>query len=310
MYCPGCRARDYNDWVMEECRISVADFSFSVTGASFLSFIARSGAFKDFLTEREPDFHIVADLDESAVLQSDAYRGRRQCYEISFEGIGCSYGQAGGMVYFDMLSPDGASVLVLYWRPGEDRLRCTSGNYSPSMSRFGLWMALNMLCIPRKCAAVHSSVNVFGGAAAMFLGESGTGKSTHTRLLRERYPEMFLLNDDSPFVRVHDDGKIMVYGSPWSGKTPCYRQECYPLKALVRLSQAPCNRIARLSPLLAIGALLPSAPPAFCYVEDTSDMVCGFVSDTVSAVPVYHLECLPDTEAAELTFKTVFCHGE
>ena len=295
---------------MEERRISVADFSFSVTGEPFVSFIDRSSAFKNFFTDRMPDFALRADLDESRVCASEAYVSRTICYEISFEGIDCSYGKAGEMIYFDMKSPDRKSVLVLLWKPGASVVDCTSGKYSPSMARFGMWMALNMLCIPRKCAAVHSSVNVFGGAAAMFLGESGTGKSTHTRLLRERYPEMFLLNDDSPFVRVHDDGKIMVYGSPWSGKTPCYRQECYPLKALVRLSQAPYNRIARLSPLLAIGALLPSAPPAFCYVEDTSDMVCGFVSDTVSAVPVYHLECLPDTEAAELTFKTVFCHGE
>lgn len=296
--------------IMTERRISVADFSFSVTGDSFLNFMEKSGAFRDFFTDRAPDFRIVADLGETEVLKSDEYRGRQSCYEIGFEGISCSYGRAGDRIYFDMVSPDGKSVLVLYWTPGEDVIRCTCDKYSPAMSRFALWMALNMLCIRKKCAAVHSSVNVYRGEAAMFLGESGTGKSTHTRLLRERYPEMFLLNDDSPFVRVCDDGRILVYGSPWSGKTPCYRQEAYPLKALVRLNQAPYNRISALSPLLAVGALLPSAPPAFSYVDESSDMVCDFVSDTVSSVPVYHLGCLPDTAAAELTFKTVFCHGE
>ena len=123
---------------------------------------------------------------------------------------------------------------------------------------------------------------------------------------KKRYPDMFLLNDDSPFVRVHDDGQVIVYGSPWSGKTPCYRQENYPLRAMVRLSQAPFNRISALPPLQAIGALLPSAPPAFNYVEETSDMVCEFVSDVVSSASFYHLECLPDTAAAELTYSTVF----
>ena len=120
---------------------------------------------------------------------------------------------------------------------------------------------------------------------------------------------MFLLNDDSPFVRVGEDGSVMVYGSPWSGKTPCYRQEKFPLKAMVRLSQAPYNRITRLSALQSIGALLPSAPPAFNYVDETSDMVCNFVSDVVSAVSLYHLECLPDYAAADLTYRTVFEDG-
>ena len=75
---------------------------------------------------------------------------------------------------------------------------------------------------------------------------------------------------------------------------------------MVRLSQAPYNKIVRLSPLQAIGALLPSAPPAFNYVDETADAVCSFVSDVVSAVSFYHLECLPDTAAAELSFKRVF----
>ena len=295
---------------MAAVNISVADFTFSVTGEHFTAFIAKSGAFRDFLTDRTPDFHVLTSLDEAELLSSSEYSSRRVCYEISFEGIDCSYGRLGDGVYFDMKAPDRASTLVLVWTPGDTVVRCTIGRYSPSMARFGLWMALNMLCLPHGCAAIHSSVNVFKGSAAMFLGESGTGKSTHTRLLRERYPEMFLLNDDSPFVRVCGPGKVIVYGSPWSGKTPCYRQESYPLKAMVRLSQAPFNRIAALSPLQSIGALLPSAPPAFNYVDETSDMVCDFVSDVVSSSSIYHLECLPDVQAAELTFKTVFGDGK
>ena len=291
---------------MEERRISVADLCFSVTGGSYLHYIDRSGAFRDFMTGKTPDFYIKSELDESAILRSDAYLGKEVCYEISYEGIDCSYGKAGDRIYFDMKSPDKSSVLVLMWKPGASEIYSTDGKYSPSMVRFGLWMAFNMLSVTRKCVAVHSSVNVCHGMAAMFLGESGTGKSTHTRLLRERYPDMFLLNDDSPFVRVHDDGQVIVYGSPWSGKTPCYRQESYPLRAMVRLSQAPFNRISALPPLQAIGALLPSAPPAFNYVEETSDMVCEFVSDVVSSASFYHLECLPDTAAAELTYNTVF----
>ena len=292
-----------------ERRISVADLVFSVTGDPFADFIDRCGAFGNFLTENTPDFHLACCLDGQSVRESEAYGCRESCYEISFEGIDCSYGRAGGDIYFEMQSPDRKSLLVLLWKPGSCEVKCTCGKYPPAMTRFGLWMAFNMLSITRNCAAIHSSVNICGGEAAMFLGESGTGKSTHTRLLRERYPEMFLLNDDSPFVRVHEDGTVIVYGSPWSGKTPCYRQEKYPLKAVIRLSQAPFNRIRSLSPLQAIGALLPSAPPAFNYAGETADLICSLVSDIVSVTPLYHLECLPDKAAAELSYKTVFGNG-
>ena len=49
--------------------------------------------------------------------------------------------------------------------------------------------------------AIHSSVLTYREAAILCLGESGTGKSTHTRLWRENIEGAGLLNDDSPFVR-------------------------------------------------------------------------------------------------------------
>ena len=52
--------------------------------------------------------------------------------------------------------------------------------------------------------AIHSSCIVYRDKAVLFLGESGTGKSTHTRLWRENIPEAVLLNDDSPMIRVED----------------------------------------------------------------------------------------------------------
>jgi hypothetical protein len=141
--------------------------------------------------------------------------------------------------------------------------------------------------------------------AVLFLGESGTGKSTHTRLWREHIGGAFLLNDDSPFLRV-EDGKVWAYGSPWSGKTPCYKQERYELKGCVRLSQAPYNRIRKLPVLQAYGAIHPSCPPEFAYDGVLYDHVSSFINRLLSAVPFYHLACLPDGAAAQLSCQTLF----
>lgn len=175
----------------------------------------------------------------------------------------------------------------------------------PSLVRFGIWIMFGIIMAPLGGIAIHSSVIVKEDGAVLCLGESGTGKSTHTRLWRENIEGARLLNDDSPIIRVID-GKSIVFGSPWSGKTHCYVNKCVPIRALMRLSQAPHNKIYRLPALSAIGAILPSCPPAFAYDSRLQDAVCDTVSDVISCTPVYHLECLPNAAAAELSYSTIF----
>lgn len=175
---------------------------------------------------------------------------------------------------------------------------------SLAILRFGIWVMFGTVLLKHNAVAIHSSVIVAKDCGVLFLGESGTGKSTHTRLWRENIEGAKLLNDDSPIVRVVDN-EVRVYGSPWSGKTPCYKNEVYPMAGLCRLSQAPHNRITRLSNLMAIGALLPSCPPIFAHDATLQDMICTIVGDIVRGTRGYHLECLPNREAAELSYNTI-----
>ena len=176
---------------------------------------------------------------------------------------------------------------------------------NPSFLRFGIWFMVNINLVQRQFAAVHSSAIICNDKVVLFLGESGTGKSTHTRLWRENIEGATLLNDDSPFVGVCD-GRAVAFGSPWSGKTHCYKNERYPIRAIVRLLQAPHNAMRRLKGVQAIGALLPSLPPAFAFDERLEDCVMDVLSAIVGRVPVYHLECLPDAAAAELSYRTIY----
>ena len=179
------------------------------------------------------------------------------------------------------------------------------GKSDPSMLLFAMWVAYGVVALQYKLIAVHSSVIMCNGKAVMFLGESGTGKSTHTRLWRETIKDAILLNDDSPILQVIDD-KVYVYGSPWSGKTPCFCNEKAELIGIVRLSQAPHNEIKPLRVIEAFAALYPSCPPVFANDNYFSQKVCQIISDTLNNVKVWHLECLPDKEAAKLSFTTIF----
>ena len=173
-----------------------------------------------------------------------------------------------------------------------------------ALLRFGLWIMFGVVITPKGGIAIHSSAIECHGHVAIFLGESGTGKSTHTRLWRENIEGATLLNDDSPILRIID-GEVRIYGSPWSGKTPCYKNKSYPIAGFCRLSQAPHNKIERLRSIAAIGAVLPSCPPQFASDGDLQDAICRTLSDVLRTVAVYHLECLPNGESAKLSFNTI-----
>jgi hypothetical protein len=150
---------------------------------------------------------------------------------------------------------------------------------------------------------IHSSVTVCDGRGYAFLGKSGTGKSTHSRLWRENIPGSRLLNDDNPVIRIKD-GEVRIYGSPWSGKTPCYKAASVPLGAVVRISQAPANSIHRLSPVEAYASMYSSCS-AFREIRNTADGIHSTLVQLIGSVPMYRLDCLPDREAAELCHNTV-----
>ena len=155
----------------------------------------------------------------------------------------------------------------------------------------------------RQTALFHSSVVSYKDRGYMFLGKSGTGKSTHSSLWLKHIEGTALVNDDNPVVRRMADG-FYVFGSPWSGKTPCYRNVSYPLGGVVQLSQAPYNAIRRLRPLEAYAALVPSISgkrwdkQVAEGLHETEDKMAG-------EVRVWHLECLPDEAAARLSCETI-----
>lgn len=225
-------------------------------------------------------------------------------YEIEAEGVRIFLFRDNDRTVYHFKMEDAVRRFTFSYELGAGEMEA-QGQATPDMLRFALWMAYGLATAPHQTIAIHSSAICYQGKTVLFLGESGTGKSTHTRLWREHIEGATLLNDDSPVIRI-TDGLPTAYGSPWSGKTPCYKAESYPLAGLVRLSQAPYNRIRRLSTLEAFGAVYPSYPPAFAPDTVLSDAICATLSALLSSIPVYALECLPNREAALLSCRTLF----
>ncbi len=150
---------------------------------------------------------------------------------------------------------------------------------------------------------MHASVIKNGQEGYLFLGKSGTGKSTHSRLWIEYIKGSELLNDDNPVVRIVH-GEATVFGSPWSGKTPCYRNDQALLNGIVKLNQAAENQIKKLALLQAYATVLPACS-SMRWEEKIASGIHRTVEKLVSTVPCYRLDCLPDKAAAELCAATI-----
>ena len=156
-------------------------------------------------------------------------------------------------------------------------------------------------------ALFHAACVSYKGLGYLFLGKSGTGKSTHARLWLKYIEGTELFNDDNPVVRLFEkDGKkvAIAYGSPWSGKTPCYKNVKFEMGAFVLLSQAPFNKITPLKGVSAYAAILPGIS-GMRWDKKIADGLHQTQNGLASNVMIWHLECLPDEEAAKLCCQTI-----
>ena len=145
---------------------------------------------------------------------------------------------------------------------------------------------------------IHSSTVIYEGKAYLFQGRSGTGKSTHASLWLENIPGTEQLNDDNPLIRFAADGTAMVYGSPWSGKSHCYRNVAAPIGALVRIVRSQTNELRRLGALQAYASLTASVAYLPLLGEEAREVRHRTIERLVGAVECCEMHCRPDADAA------------
>ena len=271
----------------------VAGHTFGVTAEA--EDFALMGNYEPFLVGQQPSVFALTIGDGSAVEYTEELR-----QEDDGQDIICGHTADGRAVFEFCWNGETAGWLVCSDGYREGRLVMT-GRYRKLAIDNALMVLFALATADKDTALFHAAVVSHEGKVYMFLGPSGTGKSTHARLWLKYIEGTELVNDDNPVVRNRDDGSAVVYGTPWSGKTPCYRNVSYPLGGIVLLSQAPYNKIRRLNGIEAYAALVPSISGKR-WDAQIADGLHQTENTLAKTVPVWHLECLPDEAAARLCF--------
>lgn len=184
----------------------------------------------------------------------------------------------------------------------------TSKSGFPIVFRGAMMLAYVFATSGQETLVIHSSVVKYKGKAYMFLGKSGTGKSTHSQSWLRNFDGCELMNDDNPIIRLDGDSAV-AYGSPWSGKTPCYKQMSAPIGGMVGLIQAKENKINRLDSTHGFVHLFTSVSTMICH-SPSYHKILGTVLRLTERVPIYELENLPNDDAALLCRSTIVCPPE
>ena len=151
---------------------------------------------------------------------------------------------------------------------------------------------------------LHSSVVKSSGNTVAFTGDSGAGKTTHTKFLLDNFGESLkVVNGDKPIIHI-EKNKILAYGTPWRGEEGFGENTSAELSIICFIEKAYENRIEKVDNSKIVSLLLeqfitPSLPKALSKHLELVDILarkCEF----------YKLYCKADNSAAILSYNTFF----
>ncbi|MGM9682976.1 MAG: hypothetical protein ACI3XQ_05195 [Eubacteriales bacterium] len=146
----------------------------------------------------------------------------------------------------------------------------------------------------------HSAVIEYEGKGYAFSAPSGTGKSTHIGLWKERFGDaVHVINGDKPIMRFEGE-HLYAYGTPWCGKEGLNTNASVPLCAICFIERAQENSIRRIGPDESVmrvfhQILTPSD-------IESVDKLFPLLDRMLTTVPCYVLGCNISLQAAEVAY--------
>lgn len=146
----------------------------------------------------------------------------------------------------------------------------------------------------------HGAAVSIDGVGFIFTAPSGTGKTTHVRLLMSNFGDrVSIINGDKPIISLAD-GKATVCSTPWAGKEKWHDNTSAELGGICLLRRGKENSIKRISPAEYFDEIIRQI-----YIPKDSramEKTLVLIDRLSSCVSFYLLECDMSDTAAETSF--------
>lgn len=184
---------------------------------------------------------------------------------------------------------------------------CIYEETEPGISDFdvlqGLYFVFRYRMLTLGGLALHAAAVEKNGSAIAFMGFSGAGKSTQAALW-QKYQNAFALNLDKPAV-FFENGKVVISGTPWSGKEYAYVNSEFPLDAIIFPVQAKHNSIDPLATGLGVVELLQNNL-IYPLSEDIYMQYVRLIEQLASHVIMARLNCTISEDAVRVLYEYLF----
>lgn len=166
---------------------------------------------------------------------------------------------------------------------------------------------------------VHAVALRWRDGAYLICAESGTGKSTQARFLRELRPGEFgIICGDRPVLEFRppepDEAdnaalppleRIFVHPSPWNGKENWQGAEAAPLRGVILLERGAENRLVSLTPKEAAVTLYPAFLQLAVFAEKMQ-RIAALETDILQSTPCWKLTSCEVPDSTRLLLEQIF----
>ena len=148
---------------------------------------------------------------------------------------------------------------------------------------------------------MHGATIEYKDKAYVFTAPSGTGKSTHISLWKKFLGDKVrVINGDKPVVSFDED-KVIVHGTPWSGKEGWQINTSAVLAGVCIIERGQENRIEKINPGEHIEYFMRQL---YMTKKDNALLeVIDLFGKMAERVPFYKLTCDISEEAAKCSFE-------
>lgn len=152
---------------------------------------------------------------------------------------------------------------------------------------------------------IHGVLLNFIGEGILFMAPSGTGKSTHARLWKEKFSDnVTIINGDKPLLKFNGEN-IIAYGSPWMGKEKIGTSGSVILKKICFIKRDKKNSLRKIEwdanaiSFLLVESLLPNS-------EDCISKQIKWLNKLTRATDLYELHCNISEDAVDVAYEGLF----
>ena len=149
----------------------------------------------------------------------------------------------------------------------------------------------------------HGSSVMVNGKGYVFTAPSGTGKSTHTAILKKFLGDnLTYINDDKPILKV-EDNRVFVYGSPWNGKHLLGGNLKAPLDAICLIVRSEENRVEKVDATTFLKVLFEQSMGF--DDQETAEKVLEILSVIMENSRFFKVYCNTDISAGKCSFEGI-----